>query len=101
MHLTPAELRCVHDVLARHLPGYEVWAFGSRVHGQHLKPFSDLDLIIIDSPPISLDTLASVKTAFSDSQLPFRVDVLSWAGTSEQFRKIVAKEHFVIQTTPR
>ena len=85
MQLTPEELGIVRKVLAEHLPGLEVWAFGSRVHGRHLKPFSDLDLIVIHPERLDLDTYARIKTAFSDSELPFRVDVVSWAGTDERF----------------
>lgn len=82
MHLTAEQLAVVLDVLRRHLPGREVWAFGSRVHGRRLKPFSDLDLAVVGDAPLPLDEHARVLAAFSDSPLPFRVDVVDWAAAS-------------------
>jgi type I restriction enzyme S subunit len=36
----------VRRILQKHVPGYEVWAFGSRAKWT-AKPYSDLDLVII------------------------------------------------------
>ena len=61
MHLTPQERAGVLDILRRHLPGRTVWAFGSRVHGRRLKPFSDLDLAVIGETPLSLAAGLAVR----------------------------------------
>lgn len=86
----------VRDILCKHVPDYEVWAFGSRVKGT-AKPYSDLDLAIISDRRLSLDITAGLSEAFSESDLPWRVDVLDWAATSEAFQKIIAQNHVVIQ----
>jgi hypothetical protein len=31
-----------------------------------------------------------LRDAFDDSDLPFPVDLVEWAGTSEEFRKVIA-----------
>ena len=40
------------------------------------KPSSDLDLVIISDDKIPFRTLALLREAFTDSDLPFRVDVV-------------------------
>jgi uncharacterized protein len=94
--LSDGELATVREVLARSLPGREVWAFGSRVHGRRLKPFSDLDLLVLGDEGLTLEQLAAVRAAFRDSSLPFRVDVVDWAAADQRFREIILREHAVL-----
>ncbi|KPJ67872.1 MAG: DNA polymerase beta subunit [Coxiella sp. DG_40] len=89
-------LEVVKSILAKHLPGYEIWAFGSRIDST-AKKYSDLDLVIITDIPVPLITIASVKEAFSESNLPFKVDIIDWSITSENFRKIIKERYTVIQ----
>ena len=86
----------MREILRKHVPDYEVWAFGSRVKGT-AKPYSDLDLAIISDKLLPLDVMAELFEDFSESDLPWRVDVVDWAATGEAFQKIVAQNHFVIQ----
>jgi len=74
-----------------------VWAFGSRVHGRGLKPFSDLDLAILGDTPLDLGRRAAVGEAFSHSDLPFRVDVVDWATADATFRAVIERDHAVLQ----
>jgi predicted nucleotidyltransferase len=77
------------------VPAIEVWAFGSRVGGQ-VKPYSDLDLAIINEAPLSLQLLGRLKDAFSESNLPYRVDIIDWASTDDAFRSVIAAKKTVI-----
>jgi predicted nucleotidyltransferase len=61
------------------------------------KPYSDLDLAVMDNRPSTPREVAKLKTAFSESKLPFKVDVLEWNNISEEFKKIVEREYQVIQ----
>ena len=76
------------DTLQRHVPRYAVWAFGSRAKG-NAKPYSDLDLAIITVRPLPLDVSATLADEFSLSALPWKVDIVDWATTSEAFRGII------------
>jgi len=96
LHLEDRHLAIVRNILSRHVPGCEVWAFGSRVHGRNLKRFSDLDLAIIADQPINSSHSFAVKEAFSESDLPFRVDVVDWASASDSLREIIRREHEVL-----
>ncbi|WP_428536471.1 nucleotidyltransferase family protein [Rhodopila sp.] len=99
--LPPIDIRpdlwpIVRDILTRHVAGYEVWAFGSRVRG-NAKPYSDLDLAIISDAPLPLRVSARLADDFSESDLPWRVDVVDWAATRPAFRSIIERDKVVLQ----
>jgi uncharacterized protein len=96
INLRPDQLALVKSLLAKYAPQHEVRAFGSRVTGK-AKPHSDLDLVVMTKTPWTALHLANLQEAFSESNLPFRVDVLDWAGTSEEFRRIIVQRYEVLQ----
>jgi predicted nucleotidyltransferase len=97
IRLSPQEEIIVREILQTHLPDREVWVFGSRI-GDHPKPYSDLDLLIQGDASLPTGTLSAIKDAFEESNLPFQVDIVEWAGCSEKFRRIMAADYLVIQT---
>jgi predicted nucleotidyltransferase len=97
--ISPRDLAIVQDILRKHVPDREVWAFGSRVQGT-ARRYSDLDLAIITDAPLSFDVSGAMKEDFSESDLPFRVDILDWAVTQDNFRAIVARDKVVVQADP-
>lgn len=94
--IAPEHLAIVLDILRKHVPDREVWAFGSRAR-RTAKRYSDLDLAVISAEPLSLLTSARLADDFSDSDLPWRVDVLDWATTSAAFRKIIERDKVMLQ----
>jgi predicted nucleotidyltransferase len=94
--ITEEELSILQSILKRYAPDFKVWAFGSRVTGNH-KPFSDLDLALVGNAPISIETRAALNDALSSSALPYKVDIVDWAATSEAFQQIIEKQKLVIQ----
>lgn len=86
----------VRGILKKHVPQYAVWVFGSRANWK-AKEFSDLDLAIISDQPLSLDISASLSEDFSNSDLPYKVDIVDWATTSESFRKIIERDKVEVQ----
>ena len=86
--IRPTDLETVRRILREHVPGLEVRAFGSRVAWQ-ARETSDLDLALMTDEPLSVDRTARLRAAFTDSDLPFRVDILDWATASESFQKQV------------
>ncbi len=86
----------VRDILQKQVPGYAVWAFGSRAKGT-AKPYSDLDLAVITNQALSLAVSAALDDDFSASDLPWKVDVVDWATTGASFRKIIEREKVVVQ----
>jgi type I restriction enzyme S subunit len=96
MDLKPEYLAMVRDILATHVPGMEVRIFGSRAIGP-AKPHSDLDLALIGDGKVDFGTMARLKDAFSESDLPFRVDVLDWNDISPEFQSVIAQNYVVVQ----
>ncbi|STO55282.1 nucleotidyltransferase [Canicola haemoglobinophilus] len=94
--ISPQELEIVQQILQKNVPHLEVWAFGSRVKGK-ARPYSDLDLAIISEEPLDFLTLANLTDDFSDSDLPWKVDILDWATTSEAFREIIREKYEVVK----
>lgn len=95
LDLAPEDLKTVIAILHRHIPECEVLAFGSRVNGKS-KKFSDLDLALLSSKPVPIKTMALMKEDFSESNLPFKVDLVDWNFISEEFRKVIQKENLKI-----
>lgn len=83
-------LEIVKDILRKHVPDREVWYFGSRATGK-AKQYSDLDLVIIGTTPLTLTQCASLEYDFDQSDLPYKVDVVDWATTNDSFREIIKK----------
>ena len=96
IEIAPRDWNDVLRILHERVPCMEVWAFGSRAR-RSAKPYSDLDLALITSEPLSLEQLAGITEAFETSDLPIRVDVVDWASTSDAFRKIIERNRVVVQ----
>jgi type I restriction enzyme S subunit len=94
--IRPDHWAIVRDILQKHVPQYEVWAFGSRAKWT-AKEYSDLDLAVITDKPLGLSVSAALADDFSESDLPWKVDVVDWATTSESFRKIIERDKVVVQ----
>lgn len=95
LDLTPGQLSIVREVLEKYVPGREVLAFGSRVTGKARK-FSDLDLAVMGDEPTGLSVMASLNEAFTESDLPFKVDIVDWPRTTDTFREVIRQESVVV-----
>lgn len=86
--ITPANLEIVRRILRDHVPGVEVRVFGSRANSTAWK-FSDLDLALMTDRPLGYERIETLRDAFTESDLPYRVDVVDWANISEDFKKTI------------
>jgi type I restriction enzyme S subunit len=98
--LAPHHLEKIRTILRQQVPQCEVRAFGSRVSWT-AKDYSDLDLVVVASGKLSDDALRHLREAFEESDLPFRVDVLDWYGTSPEFQKVIERQYEVVQEFER
>ncbi len=89
--LDPDHLQMVRDVLGAHLVDGRAFVFGSRVRGT-AKRFSDLDLVLQTDRPLDLDQLGALRSAFSRSDLPIKVDVVDWSSMDVSFRRLIEQE---------
>jgi predicted nucleotidyltransferase len=93
----PEEQReAVGRILAEHLPGCEVWAFGSRVTGESHEG-SDLDLVVRAPERLPARALERVSAALRDSSLPIEVEVSDWQALPASFHEEIERAHAVLQ----
>jgi predicted nucleotidyltransferase len=69
--------------------------FGSRATGR-ARRYSDLDLAIDAGRPLTLAEIAGLTEAFSDSDLPYKVDPIDWHNIEDRRRQIIAAERVAL-----
>jgi type I restriction enzyme S subunit len=94
--IRPEHWEMVRCILQEHVPQYEVWAFGSRAKWT-AKSYSDLDLAVISNHALPLEVSAKLSDDFTESDLPWKVDVVDWASTHETFRRCIERDKIVVQ----
>ena len=99
VHISVSELAIVNNILTEYIPDREVRVFGSRLNGR-VKPFSDLDLVIMGDTSINSSLFGDLREAFSESDIPYKVDIVDWASTKEYFRKIIDQNNEIIFPVP-
>lgn len=99
----PLDLSSRHrDLLAallrRHVPGAEVWAYGSRVTGGAHEG-SDLDLVLRNprDPSRRFATVDDLREALAASALPMLVQVHDWADLPAPLRRNIEAGYAVVQ----
>ncbi len=89
--MNPDHRDLVTALIQAHLPpATHAWIVGSRATGR-ARPFSDLDLLIDAGRPLTLDEQAILREAFSESDLPYPVDLLDWHRLDPAFRDQLTK----------
>jgi uncharacterized protein len=84
--------RIVRSILQTHLPkGARASVFGSRARGG-ARQYSDLDLAFEWDRPLGLDLLGRIAEALSESDLPYKVDIVDLLTTDPAFRARIAEE---------
>lgn len=86
--LSSTQLQIIHEIIKRFAPNAKACVFGSRLGSQH-HPYSDLDVAIQSEGPLSLVQLSELEEAFSESDLPFKVDLVDMERVSDEFRSII------------
>ncbi len=98
LHLSPRHREKLTALLREHLPGVEVWAYGSRVNGRS-HDGSDLDLVLRGPglqavPP---EQLGDFTDAVRESTLPFLVEARDWTRLPARFHAEVERSYVVLQ----
>ena len=97
LYLAPKHRTELEALLREHLPGVEVWAFGSRVSGRS-HDGSDLDLVLRGPglKEIPLGQVGNFEAAVRDSSIPFLVEVRDWARLPEGFHQEIERGYVVL-----
>ena len=97
LFLEPSHLAELRELLRRHAPHAQVWAYGSRVTGG-AHECSDLDLVLRNPSDLTRRStgLADLREALQDSRLPMLVDVFDWADLPEHFHREIERQYVVL-----
>lgn len=97
LHLPDRHRAMIEALVREHLPGVEVWAYGSRVNGRSHEG-SDLDLILRGPGlrKIPLDRIADFADALRESTIPILVEVRDWTSLPGRFLRQIEREHIVL-----
>lgn len=92
--LKPAHVQQLREILQRHFPSQEVWAYGSRVNGGAHEG-SDLDLVVRGA--VTREAHAACVAALQESTLPMLVDLHLWADLPPEFHGEILRRYVVVQ----
>lgn len=73
---------------------YTFFVYGSRAKGT-AKQFSDLDLCL--KGKISVAEIGRIKGDFEESNLPIKVDLISWEAVSDAFKQQIENDLILLQ----
>ena len=95
--INPQHWSMIDDILRRCLPDQTVWAYGSRVTG-HSWQYSDLDLVVVGEIAVDSVTMWNARDAFSESRLPYIVDLKDWRRIPQHWRDEILRCYAVIHS---
>jgi predicted nucleotidyltransferase len=88
-------------ILREHLPaGARAFVFGSRAHGG-ARQYSDLDLALEWDRPLGLDLISQIAEALSESDLPYKVDIVDLALVDPAFRARISADWMPLSVDSR
>ena len=97
LDLPPRYREQLEALLSEHVPGIEVWAYGSRVIGRSHEA-SDLDLVLRGPTLEPLgDGFFDLLEAIQQSSIPILVQAHDWARLPESFHREIERDYVVVQ----
>jgi predicted nucleotidyltransferase len=95
--IRPRELEIVTGILHVTLPAEaRAWVFGTRARGTPRRA-SDLDIAVDAGRPLTRIESAALNTAFDDSDLPYKVDLVDWRAADPAFRAIIERDRVALE----
>ena len=100
LDLPPRYQEMLEELLQRHVPAAEVWAYGSRVNGR-CHEGSDLDLVLRSDTlePLGYEYVELLE-ALEQSDLPILVQAHDWARLPESFHREIERDYVVLRGGP-
>jgi len=87
LQLVEKHWNIIRQILSKY--PYRFYAYGSRVKGT-ARQFSDLDLCYQEEMPLS--ALSQIREEFTESNLPFEVELVNWKYMRPRFREIIKED---------
>ena len=95
--VSESELDLILGIVKKYASDCDVLTFGSR-YKHTPKDYSDLDLAfaLVNGQRLGIKRIGQLEEAFSESELPYRVDVVDYNAISLEFRVIIDRGNEVI-----
>lgn len=84
--ITGYELKIIRNILSNEI--HQFFIFGSRANNTYHKT-SDLDIVVYSNEKLSILYIDNLKEMFSESDLPYMVDIIDYNSCSNTFKKII------------
>ena len=78
-------------IFTKYLPECEFRTFAFRTRWT-VKDYSDLDLTVVEGSPLDRRTMARIREAIEQSELPMRVEVVDWHHGFQHFWDAIERE---------
>ncbi len=88
--ISPEDKQFIIDTISQHLPNAKIIAFGSRILGNAVQ-YSDMDVAIDQGAPVKLLKLSEISEVFSESDLPYKVDIIDYRRVTQEFQGLINK----------
>ncbi len=90
--LEERHIEYILNTLKQNLPNGIFYIFGSRAKGTN-KEYSDIDIAVkMNNEKISADILGKLLITFSDSTLPYEVDIVDLNAIDEKFKNLITDD---------
>ena len=87
--LEKRHLDFILQVLQKNIPHAKFYIFGSRAKGNY-KEYSDIDIAVkLGKETLSADVLGKILIEFSDSTLPYEVDIVDLNAIDDKFKNLI------------
>lgn len=88
--ISPEDKRFIIGIIGQQLPKAKILAFGSRILG-NAERYSDMDVAVDNGSPITLLKLFELSELFSESELPYKIDLTDYNRVTPEFQKLIKK----------
>ena len=97
LYIEEIHLQMIKDIIRSIYPKATVLAYGSRVNGNDVIAHegSDLDLAVVDFG-IEKGYIYKLKEQFSQSNIPFLVDIFDYKSLPQSFQDEIDRKNFVV-----
>ncbi len=86
-------LSAIQKIIRNYLPdkNFQIFLFGSRASG-FARRFSDFDIGITGKTRVPPTKLELIQSDLEDSDIPYKVEVVDFAGVDESFKNLALKQ---------
>ena len=95
LNLEDRYVEFIKDTISSVLDDVEIYIFGSRTQDKSIE-YSDVDIALKSKNQIEFDKILDLRSAFSNSTFPYKVDIIDLNNIDEKFYNIIKDDLYKI-----